>query len=71
MSGLSCKTNVSAMSDIVLTGVARPTSVGSPETIGANLGPHTHYEADFGIELEFGHHPLNPSGPLQRPFEGE
>jgi len=51
--------------------VARPTSVGSMETVGTNLGPHTHYEVDSGIELELGHDPMDLSGPLQRVFEDE
>ena len=50
---------------------ARPTSVGSPETAGANLGPHAYYEAHFGIGLGPGHHPVDLSGPLQTPFDGE
>ena len=49
--------------------VARPTSVGRLETVGANLDPHTHYEARFGIGLGFDHHPVDLSGPLQRQFE--
>ena len=51
--------------------VARPTSVGSPETVAVNLGRRTHYEANFEIGPEFGHHPVDLPGPLQRLFEGE
>jgi hypothetical protein len=51
--------------------VARPTSVGSLETVGTNFGPHTYYEADFAIELEIGYHPVNLFGLLQRTSEGE
>ena len=36
-----------------------------------NLGPHTHYEADFGMGPEFDHAPVNLSIPLQRASEGE
>jgi len=50
--------------------VARPTSVGSPDTAGANLDPHIHYEAHFWMGLDFGHHPVDLSGPLQKPFKG-
>ena len=51
--------------------VARPTPVASPETVGANPDPHTHYETELGIGLEFGRHPVDLSEPLQSPFEGE
>ena len=51
---------------------ARSTSVRPPETVGTNLGPHIYYEADFAIELEIGHHPVDLFGPpLQRAIEGE
>jgi len=45
---------------------ARPALVDSLEPVGMNLGLHTHYEAEFLMGLEFGHHPLYLSGPLQR-----
>jgi len=51
--------------------VARPTPVASLEMVDVNPDPHTHYETDLGIGLEFGHHPVDLSGPLQRPFEDE
>ena len=51
--------------------VGRPASVGSPEPVGANLDPYTHHEADSGIEPEFGHHLVDLSGLLQRPFESK
>ena len=51
--------------------VARPTLVASPETVGVNPDSHTHCETDLGVGLEFGHNPVNLSGPLQRLFEGE
>jgi len=51
--------------------VARPTSVGSPDTAGANLDPHIHYEAHLWMGLDFDHHPVDLSGPLQRPFKSE
>ena len=51
--------------------VARPTPVASLETVGANPDPHTHYETELGIGLEFGHHPVDLPESLQRPFEGE
>ena len=60
---LSCQTSHSR--------VARPTSVGSPESADTNLGPHTHYEVDSGIGLELGHEPMNLSSLLQRAFEDE
>ena len=51
--------------------VARPTPVGSPDTSGANLDPHMHYEAHFWMGLDFGYHLVDLSGPLQKPFKGE
>ena len=51
--------------------VARPAPVGSLEPVGANLGPHTHYEADSRMGLGSGHHPVDLSSPLQRPFESK
>ena len=45
---------------------AWPASVGSLDPVGANLGLHTHHEAEFWIGLEFGHHPVDLSSPLQR-----
>jgi len=51
--------------------VARQTSVGSLEIAGVGLGSHTHYEAHFEMELEFGNCPVDLSNPLQRQFEGE
>jgi len=51
--------------------VNRPASVGSPEPVDANLGPHTHYEADSRMEPESGHHPVDLSGLLQRLFESK
>ena len=51
--------------------VARPTPAGSPDMADANLDPHTHYEARFGTRLDFGYHPVDLSGPLQRPLKGE
>jgi len=39
--------------------------VGPLEPVGANLGLHTHYEAGFWMGLEFGHHPVDLSSPLQ------
>jgi len=44
----------------------RPALVGPLEPVGANLGLHTHYEAGFWMGLEFGHHPVDLSSPLQR-----
>jgi len=46
--------------------VNRPAFVGSPEPVGANLGLRTHYEAESWMGLEFGHHPVDLSIPLQR-----
>ena len=51
--------------------VARPTSVGSPDTSGAKLDPHIHYEAHFWMGLDFRYHLVDLSGPLQKPFKGE
>ena len=45
--------------------VNRPASVGSPEPVGVNLGLRTHYEAESRMGLEFGHHPVDLSSPLQ------
>ena len=45
---------------------AQPVSVGSLEPVGANLGLHTHREAELWMGLEFGHHPFYLSGMLQR-----
>ena len=44
---------------------ARPALVDSLEPVGANLGLHTRCEAEFLMGLEFGHHSLYLSGPLQ------
>jgi len=51
--------------------VAQPTPVGSPEMGGGNLDPHMHYEAHFWTRLYLGYHPVDLSGPLQKPFKGE
>jgi len=51
---------------LVYSQAARPALVDSLELVGANLGPHTHCEAEPWKGLEFGHHPLYLSGPLQR-----
>jgi len=48
--------------------VARPTPVASLEMVGMDPDPYTHYETELGIGLEFGHHPVDLSEPLQRPF---
>jgi len=45
---------------------AQPASVGSLGLVGANLGLHTHCEAELWMRLEFGHHHLYLSGSLQR-----
>ena len=45
---------------------ARPALVDSLEPAGVNLGLHAHYEAEFLIGREFGHHPLYLSGLLRR-----
>jgi len=50
--------------------VARPTSVGSPDVGGANLEPRIHYGARFWMGLDFEHHSVDLSGPLQKPFKG-
>jgi len=65
--GLSYKINISA-TQTSYSQVNRPASVGSPEPVDANLGPHTHYEAGSGMELESGHHPVDLSDLLQRLF---
>ena len=44
---------------------ARQASVGSLELVGANLGLHTHYEAERWAGLEFGRHLVDLSNPLQ------
>ena len=44
---------------------ARQASVGSLELVGANLDLHTHCEAECWAGLEFGHHPVHLSSPLQ------
>ena len=46
--------------------VNRPASVGSPELVGVNLGLRTHYETESRMGLEFGHHLVDLSIPLQR-----
>jgi len=51
--------------------VARPTTVGSPDMGGGNLGPHIHYETHFWMGLDLGYHPVDLFGPLQNPFKGE
>jgi len=55
---LPCRTSYSQ--------AARPASVGSLELVGVNLGLHMHYEAECSMGLEFGHHPVDLSSPLQR-----
>ena len=45
---------------------ARPALVDSLEPVGVNLGLHAHYEAEFLIGWEFGHHPLYLSGLVRR-----
>ena len=67
--GLSYKAEIASMTSY--SQVARLISVGSPETVGTNLGRCAYYEADSAIKPGIGRHPVNLFGLLQRLLEGE